>query len=358
MNLATLLERHRSDIASAWATRLRALPGSRYRDWSFDEVVAWACGALDAIIGSLRSESPHVLEAHATAISERRAEQSFEIDQVIEGLLLLHEATLPYIFDGHSEVADDAVDAARDLYASLRRMAAHFATLFARSMKEQQEHLAVLEERNRLARDLHDSVSQSLYGVGMYAEAAARLLENGNTQAASEHLREVRDSASEALREMRFLIFELRPSILREEGLIPALKARLSAVESRAGVHTELAADDGDRLPYEVEEALYGIAREALNNGLRHGRATRVQIRLTRSAAGTVLDISDDGIGFDVETASQKGGLGLGGMRERAARIDASLSLVSRPGHGTRVDVVVPPRPDAPSHGHGNERAE
>jgi signal transduction histidine kinase len=347
MNLAILLDRHRNDIASTWATRIRALPDSRYRDWPLDDVVAWARGALDAIGDSLQTASPAALDAHATALSQQRAEQRFEIDQVIEGLLLLHEVALPYLFGGADVTVDDAIEATRQFSACLRLMVAHFATFFAGAMREQQEHLAVLEERNRLARDLHDSVSQSVYGVAMYAEAAARLLERGDTAGAAGHLREVRDSASEALREMRFLVFELRPPILREDGLTAALKARLAAVETRAGVQADLTADDGERLPMAIEEALYGIAREALNNGLRHGRATRVRIRLARDADGTTLEVCDDGAGFDLPTALQKGGLGLAGMRERAARINARLSLVSHPGRGTTVTVIVPTCPPA-----------
>ncbi len=162
MTLVTLLERHRTEIASAWASRVRALPGNRYGDWSAEDVVAWACGALDAIIESRKTGSVQVLEAHATAISQTRAEQHFEIDQVIEGLLLLHEEAVPYIAGASTRLDPDAMEAVRNLHASLRLMAAQFAGLFARSMREQREHLAVLEERNRLARELHDSVSQSL----------------------------------------------------------------------------------------------------------------------------------------------------------------------------------------------------
>ncbi len=187
----------------------------------------------------------------------------------------------------------------------------------------------------------------------MYAEAAARLLDSGNPRAAAEHLREVRDSASEALREMRFLIFELRPSVLREEGLVGALKARLAAVEHRAGIHAELLADEGEPLPYAIEEALYGIAREALNNALRHGHATELRIRLTRASGTVSLEICDNGGGFDVESAARKGGLGLGGMRERAARIGACLTVTSSPDRGTQVSVMLAPSPPAAAAGGG-----
>ncbi len=369
MSLASLLQRYRDDIASSWAARVRSLPGNGYRGWAVDEVIAWAAAALEAIIESQRTGSARPIEAHATAISQQRAEQRFEIDQVIEGLLLLGEVALPYVFrdqepdgerqrpeggmprgpgarrqaeDGPPRPVAAAIEAAEALHASLRSMAAQFAAVFARAMREQREQVAVLEERNRLARDLHDSVSQAIYGVGMFAEAAARLLEGGDIAAAAAHLREVRTSASAALREMRFLIFELRPPVLREEGLVAALRARLSSVENRAGVQADFVVEAAGRLPDEVEDALYGIAREALNNGLRHARATRVAVRLAQDRVETRLTVRDNGVGFDVDAAPQRGGLGLAGMRERAARIHASLAVSSRPGEGTEIRVVVP----------------
>lgn len=344
MGLTSLLERRRSEIAASWAARMRALPGNQYREWSEQEAVAWAERALDAIIASRREDSAAPLERHATVISRLRAEQRFEIDQVIEGLLLLDEVALPYIVEGAGERPGEGgagLAAARSLSASLRVLVAQFAAIFARTLREQHEHLVVLEERTRLARDLHDSVSQALYGVGMYAEAAARLLDGGKPEAAAEHLREVRQSAIDALREMRLLLFDLRPLVLREEGLVPALRARLAMVERRAGVEAEIVADQGDRLPGDIEDAFYGIAREALNNALRHARASRIEVRLLRGISTASLTVKDDGSGFDVEAVREQGGLGLDGMRERAARIGAELTLESLSGKGTAVTVAV-----------------
>jgi signal transduction histidine kinase len=107
-------------------------------------------------------------------------------------------------------------------------------------LHKQVEQIAVMEERNRLARELHDSVTQSLYGVTLYAEAAARMLQSGSTATATEYLRDLRTTAQEALREMRLLIFELRPPVLEKEGLLAALQMRLDSVEGRAGLETEL----------------------------------------------------------------------------------------------------------------------
>ena len=212
-------------------------------------------------------------------------------------------------------------------------------------LRETAEHNAVLAERSRLARDLHDAVTQSLYSVTLYAEAAARLLVAGQHVQAAEHLRELRETAQEALREMRLLIFELRPLILEQSGLAGALRARLEAVEARGGIQTELQIEGVQNLnclPLSVQEELYHIAQETLNNILKHAGAQHVSVQLKSDAAATYLEISDDGRGFDPEASLAGGGLGLDGMLERAAGIGAKLVIESAPGKGSRVKIRVP----------------
>jgi PAS domain S-box-containing protein len=209
---------------------------------------------------------------------------------------------------------------------------------------EQAERSAAIAERHRLSRELHDSVTQSLYSVTMYAEAAARLLDTGDTTTAAGHLRELRDTARDALREMRLLIFELRPPILAKIGLVAALQARLDSVEMRGGMQTELHVDGAQNpryLSHSAEEELYHIAQEALNNILKHADAQHVFIHLHFSEAETFLAIRDDGVGF-APTAAGNGGLGLASIKERAEKIKATLEIESTPGTGTEVRVVVP----------------
>jgi PAS domain S-box-containing protein len=209
---------------------------------------------------------------------------------------------------------------------------------------EQAEQSAAMAERNRLARELHDSVTQSLYSVTLYAEAAARLLTAGEQLAAADHLRELRDTAQEALREMRLLIFELRPPALEKSGLVAALQARLEAVEGRGGTLTELqveGAQEAERVPRAVQEELYQLAREALNNVLKHARAQHVRVHVQFGETVTCLEISDDGVGADLAQVLERGGLGLPGMKERAQKIGANLQVESAPGKGTRVRVTV-----------------
>jgi len=198
---------------------------------------------------------------------------------------------------------------------------------------------AVLHERQRLARDLHDAVAQALYSVTLHAEAAARLLAAGDLATTAEYLRELQDAAQEALEEMRRLIFELRPPILEQAGLAAALQARLDAVEGRAKLDTQLIVAGVSDLPAPLEQALYRIAQEALNNILKHARARRVSVALRQSGAQLTFEIADDGVGFDPAVAGQAGGLGLRGIAERVAQLGGCLSVQSAPGGGTRIRV-------------------
>ncbi|HSH77685.1 MAG TPA: GAF domain-containing protein [Herpetosiphonaceae bacterium] len=200
---------------------------------------------------------------------------------------------------------------------------------------------AVREERQRLARDLHDSVTQALYGVTLHAEAATRLLSAGDVATAAHVVGELQDIAQDAFEEMRLLIFELRPPVLDQEGLVAALRARLDCVEGRTSLQTELVVEGVSLLPTRVEQALYRIAQESLNNALRHAHAHHITVSLQQEQHSVVLEITDDGDGFDPARAREKGGLGLRGMEERAAEVGGRLDLYTAPGAGTSVRVEV-----------------
>ena len=206
---------------------------------------------------------------------------------------------------------------------------------------QQAQQLAVVEERNRLARDLHDSVTQAMYSVTLYAEAATRLLSAGQIVSAAEHLRDLRATAQQALREMRSLIFELRPSVLAKEGLVAALQARLESVEGRAGIRTDFQVEGSAQVPAEIESGLYGIAQEALNNVLKHSGAQALRLYLRKDEGVVALEVVDDGTGFELNHGSECGGLGLRGMEERAAVMGGRLIVSSAPGQGTSVRVEV-----------------
>ncbi|MGE5141586.1 MAG: cache domain-containing protein, partial [Rudaea sp.] len=204
---------------------------------------------------------------------------------------------------------------------------------------DQAEQTAAMAERNRLSRELHDSVTQSLYSMTLYAEATARLLDTGQVQPASRQLRELRDTAQEALREMRLLIFQLRLPALGKSGLVVALQERIDSVERRSGIQCRMHVQGEAHLPSAVQEEFYHTAQEALNNALKHARAHHIQIDLCFSGDLVRLESVDDGVGFDPDNPGRTGGLGLRGMRERAQRIGGQVDIFSKPGKGTRVRV-------------------
>ena len=206
---------------------------------------------------------------------------------------------------------------------------------------ERARHVGVLEERQRLSRELHDSVTQALYGISLYAEAATRALTGGNTEPVATNLQEIRDTTQEALGEMRLLLFELRPPVLQEHGLAAVLRARLRAVEARAGLVTEFDCAHEERLSPDSEQELYRLAQEALNNVLKHAHAAHVTVRLAVQNGTAVLEIADDGVGFD-PSLSAASGFGLPGMRERMERLGGKFSIQSSPGAGTQLHVEVP----------------
>lgn len=206
-------------------------------------------------------------------------------------------------------------------------------------LHEQAEHLAILEERQRLARELHDSVTQTLYSVSLYTDATRMALAAGKQNVALEHLQELRKMAREAMLDMRLLIFELRPPILEREGLVAALQARLEAVEARSGLQTAFQVEGTCQLPLSVEEELYRLAQEALNNAVKHAAAQQVMVHVKFGENSYCLEVRDDGLGFDLETARHSGGLGLQGMEERIQRIGAVLSISCSPGNGTILQV-------------------
>jgi signal transduction histidine kinase len=200
-----------------------------------------------------------------------------------------------------------------------------------------------LQERERLARELHDSVTQSLYSVNLYANAAVLALTAGKEETAAGYLRELQETAQEGMRDMRLLIFQLHPPELETEGLTAVLQARLAAVEARAGLQTEFRVEGERRLPIAVESELYWIAQEALNNVVKHAQARHVSVRLHYTATSICLEVQDDGIGFDPEVIppSGHGGVGLRSITERTVRLGGSLACESRPASGTRVKVEV-----------------
>ena len=202
-----------------------------------------------------------------------------------------------------------------------------------------------LEERQRLARELHDSVSQSLYGIQVGAQMARERLDK-DAAGAAQPIDYVMRLAEASQAEMRALIFELRPEALEAEGLVAALKRQIEAIRAKHGISAQLIAHAEPELAIEVKQALYRIGQEALWNAVKHARPHRVDVRLEADGNSVVLEIADDGVGFD-PNGSFPGHLGLRSMHERAIGAGGALKIVSAPGRGTRVVIRVPSAPQS-----------
>jgi len=210
----------------------------------------------------------------------------------------------------------------------------------ARLLSARAQELAALQERQRLARELHDSVSQVLYGINLGTRAAREALD-GDPGEAIAPLEYVIALTEAGLAEMRALILELRPESLASEGLINALSKQVAVLRTRYKLSVNAELDDEPTLPLENKQALYRIAQEALHNIVKHACASRVTLRLARQNGKLLLEVGDDGEGFD-PTQSFPGHLGLHLMQERVAQLGGICSIESAPAQGTRLQVSIP----------------
>ncbi len=199
-----------------------------------------------------------------------------------------------------------------------------------------------LKERERIMRDLHDSVSQKLYGLVALSEAAQAAVEAGVPLHLEEFLAKMGENARQAVKEMRLFLFEMQPRDLKD-GLASSLQYRLNAVEGRADIKVKMTSDEYIDLEKHQEIALYHIAQEALNNVMRHANPRHVNVNLRQTRRSVVLEITDDGKGFDLDSVD-KSGLGLRNMRARALQANGEFQIISKPGMGTHVIVTVPRR--------------
>ncbi len=225
----------------------------------------------------------------------------------------------------------------------IEMLAAHAGVAIENArLVERSRELNIVEERNRMARELHDAVSQKLFGLVLNAESAATLLER-DSDAAAEQVARLGELAQEALEELRGLIFELRPASLEEEGLTATLRKHVDMLRRVHGREVELRITGAARAVPEAEGEVLRIAQEALNNALRHADAERVELRLQGRDGRLTLTVADNGIGFDPEAPGVRARhLGLTSMEERARALGGTLAVVSRPGEGTTVTLEVP----------------
>ncbi len=202
----------------------------------------------------------------------------------------------------------------------------------------QAEEAAKLEERQRLARELHDALTQSLYSMTLLSKAYQRALPYSNKEEVLEWLKEFNTISQDAMKELRLLLYELRPTALGQDGLCKALQRRLEAVEKRAGIDAHFEINGCFHLAAEEEEIIYRIIQEALNNALQHAHHHRLDIQFHSNSKEWNIEIHDDGSGFDPDwAAGQSTGMGLINMKTRASLIGARLEIMSAPGKGTTI---------------------
>ena len=212
-----------------------------------------------------------------------------------------------------------------------------------RSRYEQQiREAAAQEERNRLARELHDSIKQQIFVI-QTAAATAQTRFNGDSEGSRGALRQVRTSAHDVMTEMEVMLDQLRAEPLENAGLVAALKKQCEALGFRTGAHVEFQVDElpaSTALAPGAQQALLRVAQEALANVSRHARATHVWVRLGKTSEGMELTVRDDGAGFDPNQS--RGGMGTANMHARAEEFGGTFELASRPGGGTSVRFWLP----------------
>ncbi len=213
-----------------------------------------------------------------------------------------------------------------------------------RQLAEEAGRGAALEERARLARDLHDTVNQQLFVLSLRAAAARKKLEKAGTagDAMVAELQALEELSRQAHAQTRELILQLRPTTLEQQGLGPALEEYVKAAAAREGWVVQTAIDPSIRTGGKVGEALFRIAQEALNNVAKHAKASSVDVALVREEGALTLRLADDGRGFDRRAGVKPTSVGLVGMQERVAALGGQLRIRSAPAEGTEITVTVP----------------
>jgi signal transduction histidine kinase len=215
----------------------------------------------------------------------------------------------------------------------------------------QAEELAAIAERNRLARNLHDSVSQTVFSMTLTAEAARILFDRDTPRAASE-LDKLQALAKSALAEMRSLVFELRPTAVTEQGLVPALRHHMAVLERQHDLVVVFQVEGEPQLSDLEARRLFRVVQEALNNVVKHAQTEKASVALRFDGGRVLARIEDEGQGFEPQAVGIDGqGIGLSTMRERVEMLGGSLTVDSSPGTGTRITVELASRGGEGSHG-------
>ena len=225
----------------------------------------------------------------------------------------------------------------------IQMLAAHAAIAIENArLYERGRELSFVEERNRLARDLHDSVVQKLFGIVLAAQSAATLFDRDQDSARAQ-VEKLQELTQDAIQELRSLIFQLRPAAVESDGLAAALAKHVQVLRRVHRQDIDLEVTGEPRLRPDIDDEVFRIAQEALHNGLKHAAAGRLQLLLDEGERRLVLTVRDDGVGFDPgATAHRSRRLGLTSMEERATALGGTLTIDSAPGKGTTIELEVP----------------
>jgi len=283
------------------------------------------------IIRDVRDDSP-LAQAFRTAVGDLRKASFHSVRACMIVPLMLRGQVMGMLILTASEV-----DAFTQHHSALAQAIATQAAIAIENARlyAQAQQLAAVEERQRLARELHDSVSQALYGIALGLHTA-RIQLDRDPDELPESLDYLLSLAEAALDEMRALIFELRPESLEREGLVSALSKQGAALQARQGITVQAELCEEPDLPLTVKQDLYRIAQEAMHNTVKHARAKKVDLVLRQTSKAVILEVRDDGVGFD-PMGSFPGHLGLHSMQERVSSLGGILQIESVPGRGTSI---------------------
>lgn len=222
-----------------------------------------------------------------------------------------------------------------DQISSLQRLSTNNAQL-----AEQARITAIIEERQRLARELHDAVSQQLFAISMTATAVGRTFDN-NPARAKRQVELIEEMSSVAQSEMRALLLHLRPVYLEGKRLSQGLQELIRELQAKIPMEITLDMDDDLRLLKGVENHIFRIVQESLSNTLRHAKAEKMEIRIIQKIDSVRVTLKDDGIGFELNETKQAS-YGLSTMRERTNELGGTIQYITAPGKGTRIEIVIP----------------
>lgn len=284
---------------------------------------------------------------------------SSRLGQLRDAMMLLEKGNLtravPYLGEDEigrlGEQLNRITNKWEEQVSSLQRLSTHNAEL-----AEKARVTAIVEERQRLARELHDAVSQQLFAISMTATAVARTLDK-DFEKAKRQIHLIEEMASVAQSEMRALLLHLRPVHLEGKPLAQGLRDLLLELKAKVPIEIDYEMDEDIILPKGVEDHLFRIVQEALSNTMRHSRADRMEVRMHRLADAIKLSVKDNGVGFSLDD-EKLASYGLNSMKERVNEIGGSLNIITAPGKGTRIEIRVPVLESEESEGgirHGRE---